>query len=122
MCHNLEVNPKTNCDQCDYRGETVNDFITHLLKTHDKNSEMIECQHCDYKTMTLENYNDHLETDHVEFTILGHLVSSQKEMSKGIETFKTELTNILNTIIDDHNAIKQELFILTLKRVGGGLI
>ena len=113
--HNCEihrVNPETNCDQCDYRGDSVNDFITHLLETHEKNTEMIECQHCDHRALTIKSYNDHLEADHVEFSILNHLVSSQKGLSQNIENFKTELTNILNVIIDDHNAIKQELFIL----------
>jgi hypothetical protein len=116
ICQNQEMNPKTNCDQCDFRGESVNDFVKHLLETHERNTEMIECRLCNHRALTIQNINDHIETDHVEFTFLEHLLSNQKGLYTNLDTFKSELTNILNTIIDSHNAIKQELFILRQDR------
>ena len=112
MRQHYEIGQDTNCGQCDYKGKSVNDFITHLLKTHKKNPEMIECEHCEYRSISVQNYNEHLQTDHEEFTILGNLVSNQNGLNNNFETFKTELTDILNTIIQDSNVVKQELFIL----------
>ena len=102
---------KTICDQCGLTFNSVNDLIKHLLSTHKKHPEMIQCQHCDYTALTLQNYNNHLEIDHVEYSILGDIMRSQKEQTKSFEVFKMELKDILNTIIDAHNEVKQELFI-----------
>ena len=105
------VNQSTKCDQCDYIGNSISDFISHLLQTHKRHPELIECKHCDFRALTLQNYNDHLEIEHVEISILGDLIRSQKVLTKNFEVFKLELTTVLNTIIEAHNGIKQELFI-----------
>ena len=112
ICRYSEIGQNTNCGQCDYKGKSVNDFITHLLKTHKKNPEMIECEHCEYRSLSVQSYNEHLQADHEEFTILGNLVSNQNGLNNNFETFKAELTDILNIIIQDSNVVKQELFIL----------
>ena len=106
------MNDSVKCDQCGFRSSSINELITQILDKHKKHPEIIECQHCDYKALTLENFKDHIAFDHVENSVIGHLVSGQKRMAANFESFKTELTSILNALIDDHNVIKQELFIL----------
>ena len=108
-----------NCDQCEYRATGTTDLVKHILGIHKKHPEMIKCQHCDYSALTLQSYNNHLEVDHVEFSLLGHLIAGQKFMTRNNESFKEELTNVLdriiasqNQIINGQNSIKQELFIL----------
>ena len=107
-----EVGQKTNCDQCDYKGNSVIEFITHLLNTHEKNTEVLECQYCDFKAINLQRYRDHVDTVHIEIAMFAHLASNQNALTQNLEKFKDELANILNVIIEDHNVIKQELFIL----------
>ena len=60
----------------------------------------------------MEGIKEHVETDHMEFVLLRNVSENQLEVSRNFEVFKGELTNILKAIIEDHNAIKQELFIL----------
>ena len=111
ICNNHEVNTETKCNQCDFKCNDVTAFITHILNAHRNNSEVVHCPHCEYKSIDMESMNNHIETDHVEIALLGHVAANQTAMSKNFEKFKGELTNILNVIIEDHNAIKQELFI-----------
>ena len=87
----------------------VTEFVTHLMKSHDKNSELIECQQCDYKAIIKEGMQDHLETDHVELAVLGHLAANQNTMGQSFDKFKDIITDLLSVIIADHNKIKQEL-------------
>ena len=54
---------------------------------------------------------EHLDKDHIELAYLSEVSESQRDLGNKFECFKKELTDILNVIIDDHNAIKQELFI-----------
>ena len=103
---------QTKCDQCDFKGDSVTEFIQHLLETHEKNLETIQCPHCDFKAISMQTINDHIDTDHIEIALLGHVAANQSSVSDSFEKFKTELTNILNVISYDHNTIKQELFIL----------
>ena len=104
------VQPQTDCDQCDYKGDSVNEFITHLLSTH-KNERFIECPYCDFKAKSKQEHQDHIETNHVEFAMFGHIAMNQDALTSNFEKFKKELTDILNVIIDNYNTVKQELFI-----------
>ena len=44
-----QMNDSVKCDQCGFRSNSINEFITHILDKHKKHPEMIECQHFDYK-------------------------------------------------------------------------
>ena len=77
------------CDLCDYRANTTNDLIKHILSIHKKHPQMIKCQHCDYTALTLQNHSDHLDIEHVELSLLGDLIASQKLMSKNDESLKS---------------------------------
>ena len=108
---NFTIGSQTNCDQCDYKGDTVNEFITHLLLTH-KNEMLFDCPYCKFKTNNKEEHKEHIEVNHVEFAMFGHIAMNQDTLTNSFEHFKKELTDILNVIIDKHNSVKQELFIL----------
>ena len=112
VCRSVMTGPKTYCEQCEFRGDTVNDFITHLLTEHSRNPEVIECQFCDFKTFGSSDFDKHVENDHQELALIKHLISNLKRSEENFETFKVELSNTLNKFIDSLNVIKQELFIL----------
>ena len=80
--------------------------------THKINTEVIECPFCDFKTISMQGYKDHVDSAHVELAMFGHLTGSQNDLSQSFEKFKNELKKVLNVIIEDHNVIKQEMFIL----------
>ena len=105
------IESQTNCDQCDYKGNTATEFITHLLETH-KSENLLECSYCEFKTNNREEHKKHIEAKHVDFAMFGHIAMNQDALTNNFEHFKTELTSILNVIIDSHNTMKQELFIL----------
>ena len=46
----------------------------------------------------------------MELYLLDHRLSSQSNNSNNFESFKAELTKMLNIIIDDHNVKKEELY------------
>ena len=52
-----------------------------------------------------------MDTAHIELAYLCDVSANQKNLNSNFETFKEELTNILKVILEDHNVIKQELFI-----------
>ena len=89
----------------------MSDLVTHLLRLHIRNVELIECQHCEYKAIDKNQFQNHIETYHWELSFMAHIASNLDAVSQNFEKFKGELTNILNVIIDDHNVIKQEMFI-----------
>ena len=100
------------CNQCIFQCQDANSFIAHLLEQHGNNSEMIQCPHCDYKSSDEGSLDFHIENNHVELALLGHISGNQDLLSKNFETFKDELTPMLNKFIDNHNMMKQELFIM----------
>ena len=109
--HMCVISPEVNCDQCGFKAESVSELVNHLLRIHNNNSELIQCQHCEYKAIDMKKINEHFEADHLEFVFMGQIDANQNAVSQNFEKFKMELTKILNTIIEDHNVIKQELFI-----------
>ena len=50
---------------------------------------------------------EHIECDHIEFAMLASIVTNQADSKDNFEKIKTELTNILNIIIDEHNSMRQ---------------
>ena len=90
------------------------ELMKHILAAHNNNEDLIQCPHCDYTTIDMSNIKDHMETDHQEYALLGHLAANQNALNKNFDKFKSELTNILNVIINDHNITKEEL--LTLRK------
>ena len=73
------------------------------------------CNYCDFETATRELIIGHIEEYHGDQVIPSDMfekVTSIKESFDLFETFKVELKDILNKLIDEHNAVKQELFMI----------
>ena len=60
-CNEHKVELPVECDQCDFKGESTSDIVSHVISCHKNNPELIHCKHCDYKTMSVENLKDHIE-------------------------------------------------------------
>ena len=100
------------CNQCDFRCDDAKSFVTHLLNVHSNNSEVIQCPHCEFKSIETITMDSHIENQHVELALLGHVTENQTILSQKFDLFKKDLTSALNGIIEGHNAMKQEFFIL----------
>ena len=111
--HTYVAGNNIRCEQCNFKAETISVLVTHLLSVHGNNvsPEQIDCAHCDFRALDKQKLKDHMESDHWELSFMSHIVTSLDKSSQNFETFKEELTKILNIIIEDHNTIKQELFI-----------
>ena len=106
---------RLNCNQCENNFGDIKSLISHIINNHSENSEIIHCPHCDYKAMDTETIDSHIENMHVELALLGHVTTNQAILSQNYEVFKKDLTVALNAIIEGHNEMKQELFILRQK-------
>ena len=54
---------------------------------------------------------------HEDLGVLNELASQQKYASQSFDLYKEEMTKVLNAIIDSHNEIKQEVFIVRQNQV-----
>ena len=97
------------CDQCQVKFYTMDLLSVHRSSVH--TIDMVECPYCDYKAPSVQRMKDHIEVDHAQFAFLGHITEKQSSLNVKFDKFKEDITNILKTIVEDHNAIKQELFI-----------
>ena len=100
------------CNHCAFQCQDPKSFIAHLLEQHGNNSEMIQCPHCNYKSIDMKSLDFHIENEHVELALMGHISGNQDLLAKNFQTFKEELTPLLNRFIENHNIMKQELFIV----------
>ena len=53
-------NQKTDCDQCQFKGNKDNEFVAHLLKEQRNSPELLECRHCEYKAINVLGINEHI--------------------------------------------------------------
>ena len=94
-------------------------MIGHKLQEHQDEKTSFKCNHCNFEAKDIPLINEHIETVHTELALLNCISLNQKSSEEGFEIFKHELTDVLakiihsqNTIIEGHNAIKQEMFIM----------
>ena len=106
-CNKHQGNKETECDQCDFRHETVTGLVNHFLTVHEHHPELIHCQHCEFKAFDLPTIKNHMEVDHLELSMLGLVAANQTVVGQNFDKFKEELTKVLNTIIEDQNAINR---------------
>ena len=111
--HTCVAGKNIDCEQCDFKADTVSVLVTHILGTHENksNPEHIECPHCEVRVQNKQQMKDHIEKDHWELSFMSYIISNLENLTRNFESFKTELTDVLNVIINDHNVIKQELFV-----------
>jgi hypothetical protein len=100
------------CEQCDFSTYEVSSHVKHLLEKHTRKKS---CPFCDYEDVEHESLATHIWANHEQLSLLstiGMQVSQFSENFANLEVFKEELTGILNKIIDAHNSVKQELFLI----------
>ena len=90
----------------------INDLIKHILNVHEMNKETIQCNFCEYKAYNRNAVRDHVEAEHLNKLLLNHMTYQHNELTSAFKGFKEDLIEVLNKIVEDHNIIKQELFII----------
>ena len=103
------------CEQCDFKSDSVSVIKEHVDVNHRTMSP--SCLFCDFEANTHEEMSDHITEKHEELGVLKTLAFHQKYVTESFDSFKDELTTVLNNIITGHNAIKQELFIMRQNQV-----
>ena len=129
------------CTECDFIGNN-NELKTHKHSKHDKevpfpcekcglvlanfallkehmeqvhSSVQYSCNFCNFTDNDKKEIEYHLSNDHEEFVILhkmAYQVNELSEKSNHVEAFCTDMTNLLQNILDNQNEIKQELFLI----------
>ena len=56
--------------------------------------------------------DSHIENKHVELALLGNITENQAVLAQKCGILETKLINMVNNILDSHNQMKQEMFIL----------
>ena len=87
--------------------------------TRQKHRKPDSCQYCDYDAKDRGILQDHMIEVHEEYVILHTMAQQVDHISDSFvlfETFKTELTGVLKSLFDSHNAVKQELFVIRNKQ------
>ena len=107
------TNPKNiDCYKCKFKCQDTKLFIKHLLDVHGENSEVIQCPHCDFNSIDMTILDSHIENKHVELALLGNITENQAVLAQKCGILETKLINMVNNILDSHNQMKQEMFIL----------
>ena len=100
------------CDECNFESSSVKEFVTHLMEGHNTKTVTYTCSFCDYSTVEKEALEEHMENSHEMITVLKGLARNQIYVSQSFDNFKDDILSAFQKINDDHNNIKQELFIL----------
>ena len=110
------------CDQCTFIASDVSALVVHIRNDHTKE----QCQYCDHEAMDRDCLKDHMYEEHAEVVMVHTMAEQMNQVSENFaafETFKGELTNVLNTILnnqttilDNQNTMKQELFVVRNKQ------
>ena len=84
--------------------------MSHLqshIESHDT-SELIPCKHCDLSVKGKEDLDEHMIDKHGEVVIIHTMCRQLEDMDEDCKQMK----NILKNLLEDNNAIKQELFLI----------
>ena len=104
------------CDQCDFTAENVSTFILHIRTEH--RHEL--CQYCDHVAQNRDALKAHMFDNHEEVVMLHTMAQQMNNVSESFalfETFKNELGNVIKSVLENQNSIKQELFLIRNKQV-----
>jgi hypothetical protein len=104
--------PVTRCDECDFSSNKVPEIVEHVRKAHKKE---LQCNFCELKATEKDVLTEHIMNMHTDLALLNTVavqLSSIQDSFAFFEVFKDELKVVLNQLIDSHNSIKQELFVI----------
>ena len=103
------------CEKFPYVSKSLEDVINHMKEDHKEKKE--KCEFCVFQAESRDEMTDHIYDKHEDMGVLNALAQQQRYVAESFDLFKKELTTVLNGIIDGHNAIKQELFIIRKNQV-----
>ena len=99
---------KIKCDQCAFIAEDIPAMISHIRKGHGK----LGCNYCEQTAETSEQHKNHMCEIHPEIVLI-HSMAQQMDTVlvnfAAFETFKSELGNVMKTVLENQKSIKQEL-------------
>ena len=75
--------------------------------------------YCEHIAKHREDLKDHVYDKHSDILMLQSMAQQMDTISKSFEvfeSFKGELTNVLKSIFDNQNAMRQELFLIRNKQ------
>ena len=104
------------CDKCGLVLATFPLLQSHSME-HQKSVEL-KCKFCDYVSNTENAIHDHLVEAHEEYVLLHSMSKQMDDMSArldkvpGLENTQSQMVRILLSILDNQNAMKQELFVI----------
>lgn len=78
------------------------------------------CKYCDYLAASKHELKDHINEVHAEVEMIYTMAKQVNDLSErfgSFETFNSEIGNTLKLILDNHNSIKQERFVIRNKQV-----
>ena len=103
------------CDQCSFTAEDVSALVKHIRSKH----SMEHCQSCDHVALDKDDLQTHMIEEHEELVILHTMAQQVNNISESFnlfETFKVELGNVVKSLLETQNAVKQELFLIRNKQ------
>ena len=101
------------CDQCKFLANSVPNLVNHIIRKH--RHTVKTCNFCDYETESRNEIIDHISSEHGDNDArieMANQIATLKESFERFETFKVELNDLINRLIGDSNAVKQELFMI----------
>ena len=108
---------KIKCDQCEFTADGIPDLITHIRGGHSVEKE--NCKYCKYQAQDSDDLKEHVYDQHAEVIMIHTVAKQMDEVSDRFElfeTFKVELGNAFNMLLDATNVMKQELFLIRNKQ------
>ena len=115
---NLSQKAEIKFDQCDFVATGVPEFIKHIRNGHMHQGE--NCKYCDYLAASKHELKNHMNEVHSGVEMIYTMAKQVNDLSESFgsfETFKSEIGNTLKLILENHNSIKQELFVIRNKQV-----
>ena len=102
------------CDQCDYEAPNVESMVSHLLSAHGKEIHFEKCTFCEYESSSRQLLSDHIVTKHA--TILHILAEQQSPLMMELNSFKNEVSSLLNVVMGDQIEFKKQLMNMSIGR------
>ena len=86
------------------------EFHEHII-SHESNLQN-KCDYCEFVATNDSTLKDHTYEKHADFVMVHVMARQVNDMSENFIGFQAKYESILNTILENQNAIKQELFVL----------
>jgi hypothetical protein len=97
-------------EHCEFIGTVIPDIVSHASKHHRQTVHL--CPQCDFETDEKIIFSEHLNTQHKEISLLSTVSSQQTLLCESFEVFKKDISDIMNTLVQENNYLKSEILLL----------